>query len=118
MKYKFRAGTRLNDLTGWDVSLVLTKDTEIEVEGVDPLDVIAEKMASNRQHYALHRGELAHDEEGVRTIDGEQRKVRIHVTYGVNGEREESYGDAITVNDLQSRSVKAETVDSSSNANN
>lgn len=115
MKYTLRAGTRLDHIVTENNPIELLEDTEVEFVGADTMDVIAERMAANRNYYALHRGELTHEEEGERVVEGERRKVKIKVTYGINGEREETIGDALTINEVQSRSVK---VDGASDAKN
>lgn len=89
---------------------VLLQDTKGIFETVvDSPDAMAEVLATNPALYAAHRDDLAHDEDGFENVqvqrmnpdgktpvlgpglvpiyDIEAKAVKIHVTYGVNGER-------------------------------
>lgn len=90
--------------------VLLMADTKVTFENViDSPDALAEVLATNPQIYAAHKDDLAHDEDGFENVqvqrmnpdgktpmlgpgltpiyDIEAKPVKVHVTYGLNGER-------------------------------
>lgn len=93
--------------------MLLVADTKVVFENViDSPDALAEVLATNPAIYGAHRDDLAHDEDGFENVqvqrmnpdgktpvlgpgltpvfDIEAKPVKIHVTYGNNGERIET----------------------------
>ncbi|MBV9210668.1 MAG: hypothetical protein JOZ52_08570, partial [Acidobacteria bacterium] len=67
----------------------LKQDTEVDVLGAENDDQLAEALAHNQKIYAEHRESLTHEETVERTVDGETKQVRVRVSYGVGGTRQE-----------------------------
>lgn len=77
-----------------NVPVEIPKGTVLTLPNVRSRDELAEALAQNQKLYAENRAQLAHEYFETREIGGEQKRVKVSVSYGIAGARVEEVSDA------------------------